>query len=71
MLLLWSFTILDSIFFLNIGFILCRAIVFTGISIINIAIPVKPNLRVRNAFRCAIFISFDWMTVESSDSADI
>ena len=34
-------------------------------------IPVKPIFGVGNAVRCAILIPFDWMMVDSADSADV
>jgi hypothetical protein len=55
---------------LNIGFNLCRAILFGVTWNIQVAIQVKP-ICVRNAFRCATVITFDWRTVDSSDSANI
>jgi len=69
--LLRAFRMLDSSVLPNSRFNICCAIVFTDIWIIQVAIPVKPIFVVRNALRWAIRISFDWMTVESSDSADI
>jgi hypothetical protein len=70
-LLLWAFLILNAIFGAYIGFILCCAIIFAVIWIIQVAIPVQPIIRVGNAFRCAIFITFAWMIVDFPDSADI
>jgi hypothetical protein len=70
-LLLWAFRILNTIVGLYIGFIICCAIIFAVISIIQVANPVQPIICVRTAFKCDTLIAFDWMTVESPDSADI
>jgi len=69
--LLWAFRILDTIVVLYIGFIVRCTILFTGIWIIQVPIPVKPIIGIRNADRCAIIVGFDWMMVDSPDSADI
>jgi len=68
---LWPFQILDDIVLLCIWFIVCHTIIFAVIWLIHFAIPVWPILSVRNAFRCAILITFDWIMVDSPDSADI
>jgi len=47
------------------------AIVFTVVWIIQATIPVKPIFRVWKEFKCATLITFDWMTVDVSDSADM
>jgi len=70
-LLLWAFLILNAIVWLYIRFNFYLTIVFIVIWIIQFAIPVKPIFCERKAFRCAVFIAFDWMMVDSSDSADI
>ena len=70
-LLLWAFQILDAIIVLYIRFIVRCAILFAANWIIQVAIPVSPIISVWKAFRCAILIAFDWMTVDSPDSADI
>ena len=54
-----------------IRLVVCSAIIFSVIWIIEVAIPVQPIMGVRNAFRCAIIMTFDWMTVDSPDLADI
>jgi len=69
--MLWAFQILDAIVVLCIGFIVRCTILFTVIWIIQVAIPVKPIIGIRNAIRCAIIVALDWMTVDSPDSADI
>jgi len=69
--LLWAFQILDAIALLYIRFNVCRAIGFAAIWNIYVPIQVEPNCSVRNAFRCAILINFEWMTDDSPDSADI
>jgi len=68
---LWAFRNLDGIDFPNIRFDVCREIVFAVSWIIQVPIPVKPIVGVQKAFRCTILITFDWMTVDSSDLADI
>ena len=70
-LLLWAFWILDAIVVLYIRFIVRCTILFTVIWSIQVAIPVKPIIGIRNAFRCAIIVALDWMTVDSPDWADI
>ena len=62
---------IDAIVLLYIGFIVRCAILFTVNWIIQVAFPVQPIIGVRNAFRCAVLRAFVWMTVDSSDSADI
>jgi len=69
--LLWAFQILDAIVSLNSWFNICCAIIFAVIWIIQIAIQVKPIVRVQNTFRCAILITFDWIIVDSSGTAVI
>jgi len=69
--LFWPFGNLDGIALLYIRFEVCRAICFAVSWIIQDPIPVEPLFGVRNAFRCTSLITFDWMTVDSSDSADI
>jgi len=56
---------------LCMGFIVHSAIFFAVIWIIQVAIPVQPIIGVQSAFRYAIFVAFDWMTVDFPDSADI
>ena len=68
--LLWAFCILDAIPLLLISLNICHAIVFAVIWIIQVAIPVKQIIVVKNAFKCAIFVAFHRINVESSDSAD-
>jgi len=68
---LCAFRILDAIVSLHIRLNICRAIVSTVICMIQVAIPVKPIFGGRDGFRCAILINFNWMTVDSSDLADI
>jgi len=63
--------ILDAIILLYIRFIVCLLIIIALILIIQVTIPVKPILGVGNASRCNILFTFSWMTVDSSDSADI
>ena len=70
-LLLWAFRILSAIVGAYIGFIICCTIIFAVIWIIQVAIPVQPIIGVRNAFRCAMVVAFDWMMVDSLDLADI
>jgi hypothetical protein len=67
----WAFRILDDIVVLYIGIIGCCAILFPVIWLIPVAIPVKPINGVRNDFRCAILLAFDWMTVDSPDLMEI
>jgi len=66
-----AFWILDTILLLYHRFNVCRAVLFTVIWSIEVPIPVKLDFGVRNAFRYAILITFDWMTVDTSDSVDI
>jgi len=69
--LLWAVRMLNAIVLLCIGFNVRTVIVFAVSWIMSVPIPVTPILGVRNAGRCAILIAFDWMMVESLDSADI
>jgi len=69
--LLRAFRILDAISFLWIRFNVRCAIVFALIRIACVPIPVKPIFSVRNDFGCALLITFDCMTVDSSDLAAI
>jgi len=69
--LLWEFQILDAIVLLYIRFNVCYAIVFTVIWIDQVLIQVKSIFCGWKAFRCAILITFDRMTVDSSDAAGI
>jgi len=69
--LLWAFRILDAIVLLYIIINICCAIVFAVNRHIQVTSPVKAISGIRTCFRCAILITFDWMTVDSSDSADI
>jgi len=69
--LLWAFRILDAIVVLYIGFSIRCTILFTVIWIIQVAIPDEPIIGIRNAFRCGIIVTFDWMKVDSPDPADI
>jgi len=70
-LLLWAFRILNASVRLYIRFIVRCAILFAVIWIIQVAIPVRPTIGVRNVFRYAVLVAFDWMTVDSQDLADI
>jgi len=70
-LLLWAVRILDASGLLYIGFIVCCTIVKAVIWIIQVAIPVYPILGVCKAFRYAILITLDRMTVDSAASVDI
>jgi len=70
-LLVWAFRSLNAIVGANIGFIVCCAMIFAVISIIQVAIPVQTIIGVRNAFRCAIVIAVNWMTVDCPDLVDI
>jgi hypothetical protein len=49
----------------------CRRIMFPVIWIIPVISPVWPILGVWNTFRCAIRITFNWIMVACSESADI
>ena len=69
--LLRAFLNLDAIVLLYIRFTIRQAIFFASIWIFWVTIPVKPILSVRNVFKSAILITFDWMTVHCLDSADI
>lgn len=69
-LLLWAFPIHNSIVCLIIRYIIRLAIVFTVNSIIQLPLLVNRICCIENIFRWTVFIAFDWMMVESSDSAD-
>jgi hypothetical protein len=71
MLLPWALRNRNAIALLCMSFNVRHTIVIDVIWIISIPIPVKPIFSVRNAFKCAILIPFDWITVYSPDSADI
>jgi len=68
---LWAFQIPDAIVLLYNRFIVCRAIVFNVIWIIQVPIPVKPIFGVWDVFRHAILITFAWMTFDLCDLVDI
>jgi len=69
--LLPGFWILNSVVQFNIYFIVCLAIIFTVVWIIQVPIPVKPIFGVWNHKRWAIIITSGRMAVDSFDSADI
>jgi hypothetical protein len=50
---------------------MCRATVIAVIWIVIVRIPVKPIFGVRNGICCVTLTTFDWLTVDSSDSAKI
>lgn len=67
---LLAFRNLDAIVLLYVRFNVSHAIVFGVIWIIRVPITLELSFGVRNTFWCAILISFDWMMIASSDSAD-
>lgn len=69
--LLWAFWILDAIGLLYISLNVRWAIMLAVIWMIQVAKQVKPIFGVGNAFRDAIIIMFDWITVNCSHSVNI
>jgi len=62
---------LHTIVFLSILCKVCHAIGYTVIWIIQVTITVRWIIGVRNSCRCTFLISFNRMTVDSSDLADV
>jgi hypothetical protein len=68
---LWAFCTFNATAWLSVGFIVFLKFVFTLVWIIEIAILVKLIWGVGNAFGFNVFITFHWMTVDSSDSVEV
>jgi len=69
--LLWAFWIPNAIVSLYIGFNVCLSIIYNFIWIIQVSIPVKPILSIRNCFGFTLLISLAGVTVNSFDWVDI
>jgi len=66
-----SFWILTDCLQFNIWLMICLAVIFTVIWMVQVAFPVEPIVSIWNACRWTTVITFGGMTVNSFDLADI
>jgi len=66
-----AFRILHASVQFYIGFLIRCPIFFAVIWIIQVAVPLEQIIGVRNVFTWTVLVIFDWMMVDSPDSADI